>query len=262
MIALERRGGRPLRIGHRGAAGLAPENTIASFRAAVAAGADLVELDVLQLEGGELVVAHSDDLHEVSHGAASGRIGDCSLAELRVVCPDLQTLDEALAFFVAEAPETGVHVDLKSARSVDGVADALRGFGLAERSFVSSVHARALHRLRHREPRIRTGIAFPRERLGIGRRERLAPAVRGGLRALRPLAPALVRVLLARARGSAVVLHHELVTARVVELAHARGAPVVAWTVDTPGDLSRVDDAGVDAVVTNDPSIFVSTLMP
>ena len=262
MIALERRDGRPLRIGHRGAAALAPENTIASFRAAVAAGVDLVELDVLQLEGGELVVAHYDDLHEVSHGAAGGKIGARSLAELRDLCPDLQTLDEALAFFVAEAPDTGVHVDLKSAGAVDGVADALRGFGLAERSFVSSVHVRALHRLRHREPRIRTGIAFPRERFSIGRRERLAPAVRGGLRALRPLAPALARVLVARSRGSALVLHHELVTTRVVDHAHARGAPVVAWTVDTVEDLSRVDAAGVDAVVTNDPSIFVSTLTP
>jgi glycerophosphoryl diester phosphodiesterase len=56
------------------------------------------------------------------------------------------------------------------------------------------------------------------------------------------------------------VLHHELVSARVVERAHARNAPVVAWTVDTPEELARVDEAGVDAVVTNDPSIFVSTL--
>jgi len=47
-----------------------------------------------------------------------------------------------------------------------------------------------------------------------------------------------------------------------VKRAHARGAPVVVWTVDTPEELSRVDRAGVDAVVTNDPSIFVSTLTP
>ncbi len=172
----------------------------------------------------------------------------------------LQTLDEALAFFAVESPETGVHVDIKSSGAVDAVEAALRGFGLVERSLVSSSHAGALRRLRRSDPGIRTGISFPRERLGIGGRERLAPAVRVGLRSLRPVGPALVRVLLARARGSVLVLHHELVTARVVECAHARGAPVVAWTVDTVEDLSRVDEAGVDAVVTNDPSIFVSTL--
>jgi glycerophosphoryl diester phosphodiesterase len=260
VIALERRDGRPLRIGHRGAAALAPGNTIASFRAAVAVGVDLVELDVLQLEGGELVVAHSDDLYEVSHGAAEGRIGARSVAELRGLCPDVRTLDEALAFFVDEAPETGVHVDLKSAAAVDAVEAALNGFGLVERSLVSSFHAGALRRLRRRDPRIRTGISFPRDRLGLSERERLAPAVRVGLRTLRTAGPTLARLLLARSRASALVLHHALVTARVVERAHARSTRVVAWTVDTVEDLSRVDEAGVDAVVTNDPSIFVSTL--
>jgi glycerophosphoryl diester phosphodiesterase len=260
VISLERRDGRPLRIGHRGAAALAPENTIASFRAAVAAGVDLVELDVLRLRGGELVVAHSDDLGEISHGAASGDVGDRSLAELRELCPELPTLDEALGFFVGEAPETGVHVDLKSARAVDGVASALRGFGLLERAFVSSFHARALRRLRVLEPRLRTGISFPRDRLGISRRQRLAPAIRGGLRAQRAVGPALARVLLARSRASALALHHELVSKAVVRRAHAQDAPVVAWTVDTREELARVDEAGVDAVVTNDPSIFVSTL--
>jgi glycerophosphoryl diester phosphodiesterase len=50
------------------------------------------------------------------------------------------------------------------------------------------------------------------------------------------------------------------VTPAAVARAHARDAPVVAWTVDDPDDLARVEAAGVDAVVTNDPSMFVSTL--
>ena len=89
MIRLERRDGRPLRIGHRGAATLAPENTLRSFRAAVETGVDLVEFDVLALRSGELVIAHSNDLHEVSHGAATGIVRDLPLARLREVCPEL-----------------------------------------------------------------------------------------------------------------------------------------------------------------------------
>ncbi len=99
MIALERRGGRPLCIGHRGAAALAPENTLESFRVAVEAGVDLIEFDVLGLATGELVVAHSNDLHEVSHGVASGTVRDRTLTLLREVAPALPTLDEALEFF-------------------------------------------------------------------------------------------------------------------------------------------------------------------
>ncbi len=130
MISLERREGRPLRIGHRGAAALAPENTLRSFRAAVEAGVDLIEFDVLELEHGELVLAHSDDLHEVSHGAARGTMRGQTLAALRETAPELPTLDDALDFFVDEAPDVGVHVDLKSPRAVEGTLDALRRRGL------------------------------------------------------------------------------------------------------------------------------------
>ena len=93
------RGEGPLiRVGHRGAAALAPENTLRSFEAALALGVDAIEFDVLDLVGGPLVLAHSNDLAEVSHGAAAGTVRDRSLAELRELAPELPTLDEALAF--------------------------------------------------------------------------------------------------------------------------------------------------------------------
>jgi glycerophosphoryl diester phosphodiesterase len=66
--------------------------------------------------------------------------------------------------------------------------------------------------------------------------------------------------MLALTRATAVTLHHSLVTPGAVRAAHRHGAPVVTWTVDDPAELARVDAAGVDAVVTNDPRIFVSTL--
>jgi glycerophosphoryl diester phosphodiesterase len=260
MISLQRRDGRPLRIGHRGAPSVAPENTLASFRAAVAAGVDLVEFDVLELAGGELVVAHSEDLHEVSHGSAYGTLRDLTLAEARATCPQLPTLEEALAFFAEEADETGVHVDLKSGGAGPAVARALDRFDLLERSLLSSFHAGALRRLARLEPRLRLGASFPRDVFRIDRRRGFGPVVGGGLRSLRLVTPRLVRILLARSRATTVVLHHALVSPAAVRSAHVRGAPVVAWTVDDPRDLARVDAAGVDAVVTNDPSIFVSTI--
>jgi glycerophosphoryl diester phosphodiesterase len=260
VIPLERRDGRPLRIGHRGAAALAPENTLDSFRAAVAAGVDLVEFDVLQLRDGELVIAHSYDLYEVSHGARRGTIRTMALAELRSLCPQAPTLDEALGFFAAEARETGVHVDLKSRRAAPAVSAALDRFGLRERTLVSSFHHAALRQLERLAPGLRLGVSFPRDRLGVHRRRGLGPVLGSGIRVLRTATPRLVDLLLARSSASTLVLHHGLVSPSVVARAHARGAPVVAWTVDDARDLERVMAAGVDAVVTNDPSIFVSTL--
>ncbi len=131
-----------MRIGHRGAALLAPENTLRSFRAAARLGVDLIEFDVLDLPRGPLVVAHSDHLEEVSHGVAGGRVRDHTLEELREVAPELPTLDEALAFFVEEAPGIGLHVDLKLRTRLEEVTASLARHGLVRRAVVSSSRPR------------------------------------------------------------------------------------------------------------------------
>src|ERR671934_23258 len=97
MLELRRPRARIARVGHRGAAALAPENTLRSLELAVELGCDMLEFDVLSLSDGTLVLAHSTKLREVSHGAARGRIRGRTLGELRSVAPRLATLDEALA---------------------------------------------------------------------------------------------------------------------------------------------------------------------
>lgn len=233
MISLARRDGRPLRIGHRGAATLAPENTLPSFRAAVEAGVDLIEFDVIAGPDGGLVVAHS-------------------LEEMQAETP---TLDDALRFFVEEAPTIGVHVDLKQFGRERDLVAALRRAGLVERSFVSSVHLPTARRIAWADGPP-AGITVPRAILGVSEKGRGAPAARVGLRLLRIVTPLLVRPLLAVTGARAVVLHHSLVTPASVRAAHARGAAVLTWTVDDPEELVRVDGAGVDAVISNDPRIF------
>jgi glycerophosphoryl diester phosphodiesterase len=235
VIPLGRRGARPLRIGHRGAKALAPENTLASFRAAVAAGVDLVEFDVIRHDG-RLVVAH-----------APGDVG-----------PDTPSLDEALRFFVDEAPGIGAHLDLKLTKCEADVVAALRRHGLVERSFVSSYYLSTARAIAVHDGDVRTGITIPRRIFRISEEGRSAPLARIGLRLLRWVTPYLVRPLLALTRASDLVPHHSLITSGCVRAAHARGAAVVTWTVDDPVRLARVERAGVDAVVTNDPRIFTA----
>jgi len=235
VIPLGRGGERPVRIGHRGAAKLAPENTLGSFRAAVDAGVDLVEFDVIR-HGGRLVVAHAPE----------------------DVGPDTPTLDEALRFFVDEAPEIGAHLDLKLTRCEEEVVAALRRYGLVERSFVSSYYLSTARAIAAHDGAVRTGITIPRRLFRISEEGRSAPLARIGLRLLRWVTPLLVRPLLALTRASDLVAHHSLITSGCVRAAHARGAAVVTWTVDDPERLARVERAGVDAVVTNDPRIFLA----
>jgi glycerophosphoryl diester phosphodiesterase len=238
VISLERRNGRPLRIGHRGAAALAPENTLRAFRAAVEAGVDLVEFDVIEAADGSLVVAH-------------GRAN---------VGPNTPTLEGALRFFVDEAPDIGVHLDLKLTRRERDVIEAIRRFDLVGRTFVSSYYFGTARDVAAIDSGVRVGFTVPRRVFRISDEGRGAPVGRLALRALRRATPLLVRPLLAVTRASDIVLHYSLVTESSVRAAHARGAAVVTWTVNDPAVLARVDEAGVDAVVTNDPFIFTSTL--
>lgn len=238
MIALTRRDGRPLRIGHRGAATLAPENTLASFRAARDVGVDLIEFDVVAARDGELLVAHAR-------------------ADVNA---DTPTLEEALGFFVDEAAQVGPHLDLKVKGRERDVVAALRRHGLEERAFISGLHRETARAVRGQSASIRVGITFPRALLGVSDEGRRAPVGRAGLRGLRRVTPRVVPWLLRSTEATAIALHHRLVTAASVDAAHARGVPVVAWTVDDSDELARVDAAGVDAVVTNDPRIFTSTL--
>ena len=235
MIAIARQDGRPLRIGHRGARALAPENTLGSFRAAVEAGVDVIEFDVIR-HAGTLVVAH-----------ASEDVG-----------PDTPSLEEALRFFVDEAPTIGAHLDLKLTKCEEQVVDALRRHGLVDRSFVSSYYLSTPRAIAAHDGDVRTGLTIPRRAFRISDTGRSAPIARVGLRVLRWVTPILVRPLLTLTRASDLVPHHSLVTSGCVRAAHARGAAVVTWTVDDPVELTRVERAGVDAVVTNDPRIFAS----
>ena len=167
------RDARPLLIGHRGASAVAPENTLESFEAAVAAGADAIEFDV----GKDLVVAHSE--RELPESPLS--------------------LDEALDF--VRRSEIAVLVDLKQPGIEREVVAAVRRHRLLDRAFVSSTSARALRRVTAFDSELTCSITYPNDRFRISRLSWPGAGVLTLHHAL--LSPAVVRA--ARTRGVPVV---------------------------------------------------------
>jgi glycerophosphoryl diester phosphodiesterase len=231
VIDLGRRDGRLLRIGHRGAAALAPENSLEAIALAVELGCDLVEFDVHAV-GGSLVVVH--DRPQAAHL--------------------LPSLDDVLEFLRGTA--AGVHLDLKARGAEPAVAEALRRHALVDRTVVSSFRAATLRALHGVEPALRLGKTYPQDRTGLTKRPIFHPPARVVLRALKRTLPRRIGALLRAARATAAVLYWEVLTAAVVARCHAVGAPVLAWTVDDPEVVPWLDALGVDGVVTNDPRIF------
>jgi glycerophosphoryl diester phosphodiesterase len=225
------RQGRVLRIGHRGAAALAPENTLESIQAAIDHGVDLVEIDVVE-ERGRLRLAHD----------ASSLTGASPL------------LEQALELLALRG--TGVLLDLKSTGVEGGVVSLLRAHGLVDRSVVTSFRAESLRAAKEIDSTVTTGFSYPFDRVGLSRRPALQPLIRGGLAGMRQILPARIGRMLARTRADAAVLHWGLVSPRLVQRCHALGAAVLAWTIEDEAALSHALRAGVDGVIANDPRLL------
>jgi glycerophosphoryl diester phosphodiesterase len=231
VIDLGRRDGRMLRVGHRGAAALAPENTIAALALALELGCDLVEVDVLALDG-TLVLAHSR-------------------AEVPV---ELATLDEALAFL---APVScGIQLDLKARGAEQALVEAVRKRDLVDRTVVSSFRAASLRAFHALEPGLRLGLTYPEDRFGVSGRHLFAPLVGATLSGMRAALPARIGRMLARSRATAAMLHWQVVTKAAVERCHALGASVLAWTVQSREPVRMLEELGVDGVIADDPRIL------
>jgi glycerophosphoryl diester phosphodiesterase len=256
MLELRRPHGAFARVGHRGAAALAPENTLRSLELAVALGCDMLEFDVLSLTDGTLVLAHSDNLREVSHGTARGRVRRRSLASLRAVAPELPTFDEALAFIADRFPATALQVDLKQRGIETAVIAALSRHGLIGRSWVSGFDAESLRRVAAIAPEVPRSYTLPRDRLGLSKRRLLAPLVRGVLGSIGAELPRRLPELLERARAAAATLHYSVASLDAIRAAHDAGAAVYVWTVDDSDRARRLVAAGADGIITNDPRIF------
>jgi glycerophosphoryl diester phosphodiesterase len=219
------RDGRPLVIGHRGASAVAPENTLESFEAAVAAGADAIELDV----GKGLVVAHS--AHELPERPLS--------------------LDDALDF--VRSSEIAVLVDLKQPGIERDVVASVRRHGLLDRAIVSSTSARALRRIAAFDGDVTCSITYPNDRYRISRFSWPGAITSSTASAARAAMPLRVPLLLAAGRVRVLTLHHALLSPAVVRAARKRGVPVVAWTVNDLERIAAVARLDVDAIVTDDP---------
>jgi glycerophosphoryl diester phosphodiesterase len=226
------------RVGHKGADLIAPGNTIASFDAAVAAGVDMIEFDVLraQHDSERLILAHD-------YEDAASR--------------EPHTLEEALAHLTSETfADVELDVDLKLPGYELRVLHALRAYGVLHRALISSQHRSSLEVLRAAEPSVRLGWSVPKlKRDPFRSRTMVLPAL-VALQALRLFLPAqAVRAIRSR-HCDALMVHWRLVTPRLVRRVRDAGGEIYVWTVDELTRLRALEALGVTGVITNDPRLF------
>ena len=248
----------PLVIGHRGLPALAPENTLRSFELALEYGAAGFEVDVVALADGTLVAGHSLDLTELSHDAARGDAGARTLGELRRLDSELATLEQVLELAAARLTSGPLLIDLKSRGQERALVEAVRRHELQDRTLLCSLEQSQLVCLCELAPEIARSVSYPADRRRLSERRVLAPLVPLALRGLRLLLRHRIGTWLDETDAAAVTLHHGVIGADLVRSCHERGVAVIAWTVDDADVGRRLIEAGIDAIITNDPRPFIA----
>lgn len=222
-------------IAHRGAAALAPENTLSSVERAIVDGADWVEIDVQETADGEVVLLHDSDFMKLAGSPL--KIWEGSFAEVRKLdigswfAPGFRgeavaTLQEVLLRAKGRAK---VVIELKyyghDERLEDRVAAIVERTGMEDQIAVMSLERGMVKKISALRPGFRTGLLA---------------------------ATAVGRLTDVDVDFLAVSL--TLATPALVRQAHARGQDVYVWTVNDELTMARKMLQGVDGIITDDPA--------
>jgi glycerophosphoryl diester phosphodiesterase len=231
----------PLIIGHRGASAVAPENTMAAFREAIAAGSDGIEFDVRLTRDGVPVIIHDNTLRRTA--GLPHRIADLTLSELESLEVGVPTLTQLFTLFEENNLWLFLEIKVDFPSEHKPLAEAccrlIDAHSLKERVFVECFDLRVLQVIKNINSEIKTAALFQST---LSR-----PAV------------ADERIIEeAKAAGaSALALHHRLARQSLVQKALDADLRVAVWTVDDPAWIPRAKSIGIEALITNDPAAML-----
>ena len=235
-----------VRVAHRGASGLCPENTRLAFERAIALGVDLIELDVHLTRDGELAVIHDDRLERTTNGA--GYVRDHTAAQLRQLDAGLgepvPLLSEVLR--LAEAGGVRLCVEAKGEDEAEtitiaeAVVSALKAADWTRRAILTSFVAPALSRARALDPLLAT---------------MLDPSPQDG-----SLSPRALCEQTLACGANRLSYDHNFVTAAVAAECRLAGLALWPWAPNEPDDMRRLLALGVPGIETDRPDVLNSVL--
>jgi glycerophosphoryl diester phosphodiesterase len=222
-------------IGHRGAMGHEPENTLLSIRKAISLGVDGIEIDVYNVED-QLVVIHDRDLARTTNG--TGYLEKRSFAYLRSLDAgkgeQIPTLKEV---FQTVNRQTAINIELKGSNTAKLVSQMIldclkQGWSYAN-FVVSSFNHYELNQVKVIAPEIKTGMliyGLPWEYLSSAQ----------------------------KLQANLVISSLDYTTSELVESVHQQGLGIWVYTVNQPNDIVLMRTLGVDAIFTNYPERVIS----
>ncbi len=222
---------RVLKIGHRGAAGHAQENTLAAIQKGIALGVDFVEIDLRRTADGVLVVLHDETVNRTTNG--KGRVVRLSLQEVKKLNTGngehIPTLEQVLKVVAGKA---GLMLELKVKGVAQQTVEAVREAGFRDPVIYASFLHDELKHVRTAHPAASLMVLFS----GLSR----------------------ASVACAAKYGPYVGLRHDKATRPLVDAFHRADLLVFVYTADAPSDIQHALSLDVDGVISNFPERIAS----
>jgi len=220
-----------LRIGHRGAAGHEPENTLLSLNKAVELGCDMTEIDVHVCASGEVVVIHDEEVYRTTNGV--GFVSQMSLDTLKSLDAgkgeSIPTLEEVLSSLKGRIQ---LNIELKGEGTPAPVHKIVEKSGWEPDELVlTSFNWNLLDDYRELDPEARLG---PLAHANAFHAARYASKI--GAYCVNPL--------------------HRLIRKTFITKTHKKGLKIFPWTVNEPRDIERMKDFGVDGIISDFPDLI------
>ncbi|HXN92656.1 MAG TPA: glycerophosphodiester phosphodiesterase family protein [Candidatus Sulfotelmatobacter sp.] len=225
--------------GHRGNPAEHPENTMRSFRSAIAVGCDMIECDVHLSSDGRLVVIHDHTLERTTNG--SGLVRDHTAAELRKLDAGdgekIPLLQEVIELALGKV---GLVIEIKQIPPLypgleEKLVNMLRQLGAVQECAAISFNHPVIHELRKMEPSLQLGV----------------------LEGARPIHPANI---LRDAGADVYSPHWGASDPQVVKEVHAAGGAVAVWPVDDEAAVAWCRYSQPDAIFSNRPREILQAL--
>jgi glycerophosphoryl diester phosphodiesterase len=223
-------------LGHRGCAGIEPENTMRAFKRAMDLGVDFIELDVRKSRDKKLVVIHDDKVDRTTNG--NGYVRDLTLEGMRKLDAGkgekIPSLEEAIDLL--KEGKQRIAIEIKEPDTLDGIVKIVMEEGLSNKVIIVSFWHNVLKRIKEIEPELKTGAIF------VGR-------------------PVDTVSIAKAAQSELLCLKHKFIDEEVVVECHENDIGVNAWVVNEIEDIERMKELGVDIISSDYPDRVLDELI-
>ena len=237
-----------IKIGHRGAPGYEPENTLKSFAKAVELGAGMVEFDIQLTKDKQLVVMHDTTVDRTTNG--SGRVSRLTLARLKELDAGqgekIPTLKEAVDFLRGKCQ---IYIEVKSRKVIDYLIAELKEMNLdSEKVYVAANFFNSLRRVDQLLPHVKVVWTFR------ATDDLLTEFIwMITMMVFYPFVKHYVQLKMRMKSVDVIGIHHLLCTKNFIDKIHRCNKIVFTWTVDRPRKIKTLKAWGADGIFSNYP---------